>query len=36
MKVTVTSIVVGALGTITKGLLKQQEDLEIKGQVETL
>ena len=29
-------IVVGALGTITKGLAKRLEDLEIRGQVETI
>ena len=36
MKVTIVPIVSGALGTITKGLLKGQEDLEIRGQVETI
>ena len=36
MKVTIVSIVIGALGTITKGLLKGLEDLEIGGQVETI
>ena len=36
MKVTVTLIVSGALGTVTKGLLKGLEDLEIRGQVETI
>ena len=36
MKVTVIPIVVGALGTIPKGLVKGQEDLEINGQVETI
>ena len=29
-------IVIGALGTITKGLLKGQEDLEVGGRVETI
>ena len=29
-------IVIGALGTITKGLIKGLEDLEIRGQVETI
>ena len=29
-------IVIGALGTITKGLLKGQEDLEVGGWVETI
>ena len=32
MKVTIVLIVIGALGTITKGLLKGLEDLEIGGQ----
>ena len=36
MKVTVVPIVIGALGTITKGLLKGLEDLEIGGRVETI
>ena len=36
MKVTIVPIVIGALGTITKGLLKGQEDLEIGGRVETI
>ena len=36
MKVTIMPIVIGALGTITKGLLKGQEDLEVGGQVETI
>ena len=36
MKVTIVSIVIGALGTITKGLLKGLEDLEIGGRVETI
>ena len=36
MKVTVIPIVKGALGTITKGLLKRQEDIEIRKQVETI
>ena len=35
-KVTVVPIVIGALGTITKGLLKGREDLEIGGRVETI
>ena len=34
MKVTVLPVVIGALGTITKGLVKGLEDLEIRGQVE--
>ena len=36
MKVTIMPIVIGALGTITKGLLKGLEDLEIGGRVETI
>ena len=36
MKVTVIPTVEGALGTVTKGLIKGQEDLEIKGGVETI
>ena len=29
-------VVVGAIGNIPKGLVKGQEDLEIRGQVETI
>ena len=36
MKVTIVPVVIGALGTVTKGLLKGLEDLEIGGQVETI
>ena len=36
MKVTVISIVVGALSTVTKGLVKGQEDLQVRGRVETI
>ena len=36
MKVTIIPIVVGAFGTITKGLLNGLEDLEIRGRVETI
>ena len=36
MKVTIIPIVIGALGTVTKGLLKRLEDLKITGQVETI
>ena len=36
MKVAIVPIVIGALGTITKGFLKGLEDLEIGGQVETI
>ena len=35
MKVTVLTIVIGALGTVTKGLVQGPEDLERRGQVET-
>ena len=31
MKVTVISIVIGAHGTVTKGLVKGLEDMEIRG-----
>ena len=36
MKVTVTPIVIGILGTVTKGLEQGLEDLEIRGRVETI
>ena len=36
MKVTIVPIVIGALGTVTKGLLKGLEDLEICGLVEAI
>ena len=36
MKVTIVPIVIGALGTITKGLGKGLEDLEVGGRVETI
>ena len=36
MKVTIVPIVIGALGTVTKGLLKGLEDLEIGGRVESI
>ena len=36
MKVTIVPIVIGDLGTITKGLLKGLEDLEVGGRVETI
>ena len=36
MKVTIIPIVIGVFGTVTKGLLKGLEDLEIGGQVETI
>ena len=36
MKVTIIPIVIGAFGTVTKGLLKGLEDLEVVRQVETI
>ena len=36
MKMTVIPIVIGAFGTITKGLLKGLEDLEVGGRVGTI
>ena len=36
MKVTIVPIVIGAFGTITKGLLKGLEDLEVGGRMETI
>ena len=36
MKATIVPIVIGALGTIAKGLLKGLEDIEIGGRVETI
>ena len=36
MKVTIIPIVIGAFGTITKGLLKGLEDLEVGGRVENI
>ena len=36
MKVTIVPIVIGALGTITKWLLKGLEELEVGGRVETI
>ena len=35
-KVSILSIVIGAFGTISKGLLKVLEDLEVGGRVETI
>ena len=35
-KVMCIPIMIGALGTVTEGLLKGLEDLEIRGQVETI
>ena len=36
MKVTIVQIVIGAFGTITKGLSKGLGDLEVGGRVETI
>ena len=36
MKVTIMPIVIGAFGTVTKGLEKGLEDLEIRGREETI
>ena len=36
MKVTIIPIVIDAFGTVTKGLLKRLEDLEVGGRVETI
>ena len=36
MKATIVPIVIGPFGTITKGLLKGLEDLEVGGRVETI
>ena len=35
MKLTVIPIVIGALVTVTKGLVQGLEDLDIRGRVET-
>ena len=35
-KITIVPIVIDALGTVTKGLLKGLEDLEVGGRVETI
>ena len=36
MKVTIIPIVIGAFGTVTEGLLKGLEDLEIRGRVDII
>ena len=36
MKVTIIPIVIGEFGTVTKGLIKGLEDLEVGGRVETI
>ena len=35
MNVTIIPIVIGAFGTVTKGLVNGQDDLEVSGRVET-
>ena len=35
MKVTIVPIVIGSFGTVTKGLLKGLEDMEVGGREET-
>ena len=36
MQVTIIPIVIGAFGTVTKGLLKALEELEVDGRVEAI
>ena len=36
MQVTIIPIVIGTFGTVTRGLLKVMEDLEVDGRVETI
>ena len=36
MEVTIIQIVIGAFGTVTKGILKGLEDLEVGSRVETI
>ena len=36
MKVTIIPIVIGAFDTVTKGLFKGLDDLEVGGQVDTI
>ena len=36
MKVKIIPIMIGAFGTVTKGLLKALDDLEVGGRVETI
>ena len=35
MQVTIIPSVIGAFGTVTKGLFEELEDLEVEGRVET-
>ena len=36
MQVTIIPLVIGAFGTVTKGLLKELENLKVGGRVETI
>ena len=36
MKVKIIPIMIGDFGTVTKGLIKGREDLEVGGRVETI
>ena len=36
MKVTIIPILIGAFGTVTKGLIKGLEDLGVEGRVKTI
>ena len=36
MKLTAMSVVIAAIGTILRGLIKEREDVEIRGKVETI
>ena len=36
MRATVIPVVIGALDTVTKGLIQRMEDLGIRGRVETI
>ena len=36
MKVTIIPIVIGSIGTVTKGSVQRPEDSEITGRVETV
>ena len=36
IKITIIPIVIGAFGIVTKGLLKELEDMEIRGRVDTI
>ena len=36
MKASIIPIVIGAVGTVTKGFAKGLEDLEIRGRLETI